>query len=67
VELAQGVDDDTWMFHLKNQDYSKWIRHAVNDDTLAEQVGRVETSEQDPASSRSSIAKLIQLHYTGPA
>ncbi|HEY0609446.1 MAG TPA: HAD hydrolase family protein [Chitinophaga sp.] len=67
VELAQGVDDDTWMFHLKNQDYSKWIRHSISDDTLAEQVERVETAEQDPVSSRSSIAKLIQLHYTGPA
>jgi HAD superfamily hydrolase (TIGR01484 family) len=67
TELAQGVDDDTWMFHLKNHDYSKWIRDAVNDDTLAEQVERVEAAEQDPVQSRSSVAKLIQLHYTGPA
>jgi HAD superfamily hydrolase (TIGR01484 family) len=67
VEIAQGVDDDTWMYHLKQHDYSQWIRHSVNDDTLSEQVERVETAEQDPALSRSSIAKLIQLHYTGPA
>ncbi|WP_298734584.1 HAD-IIB family hydrolase [uncultured Chitinophaga sp.] len=67
VDLAQGVDDDTWMYHLKQHDYSQWIRHAVNDYTLGEQVERVETAEEDPASSRSSIAMLIQLHYTGPA
>lgn len=66
TELAQGVDDDTWIFHLKRHDYSNWIRDSVNDDTLAEQVERVETAEQDPATSRSAIAKLVQLHYTGP-
>ncbi len=67
MDLAEGVDDDTWMFHLKNHDYSTWIRDNVNDDALSEQVKKIEAAEQDPVLSRSSIIKLIQLHYTGPA
>lgn len=67
TELAQGVDDDTWVYHLKRHDYSTWMKECVNDDSLAEQVKKIEAAEQDPASSRSAITKLIQLHYTGPA
>ena len=66
TELAQGVDDDTWMYHLKRNDYSGWIRDHVNDDMLAEQVEKIETAEPDPVRSRAEITRLIQLHYTGP-
>jgi HAD superfamily hydrolase (TIGR01484 family) len=66
TELAQGVDDDTWMYHLKRNDYSGWIRDHVNDDALAEQVEKIEGAEPDPIRSRAEITKLIQLHYTGP-
>jgi hypothetical protein len=66
TELAQGVDDDTWMYHLKRNDYSAWIRDHVNDDALAEQVEKIEGAEPDPIRSRAEITKLIQLHYTGP-
>ncbi|GAA0564900.1 HAD family hydrolase [Chitinophaga japonensis] len=67
AELAQGVDDDTWLFHLKRHDYSNWMRDCVNDEGLAEQVKKIETAEQDPGLSRSAVAQLIQQHYTGPA
>lgn len=66
TELSQGVDDDTWMYHLKRNDYSSWVRDSVNDEMLAEQIKKIETSKQDPVLSRAGIAKLIQLHYTGP-
>ncbi|RPD42359.1 HAD-IIB family hydrolase [Chitinophaga barathri] len=66
TELSMGVDDDTWMYHLGKKDYSDWIRNHVNDDSLAEQVEKVETVEPDPVRSRAEITRLIQLHYTGP-
>ncbi|MEX6686149.1 HAD-IIB family hydrolase [Danxiaibacter flavus] len=65
MQLAEGVDDDTWLFHLRNHDYSKWMSDKVNDNALAEQVERVENMEPDALASRESISKLIQLHYTG--
>ncbi|KAA2242550.1 HAD-IIB family hydrolase [Chitinophaga agrisoli] len=67
IEISDGVDDDTWMYHLLRHDYSNWIKDDVNDETLSEQVAKIETAEQDPITSRSAIAQLIQQHYTGPA
>jgi hypothetical protein len=32
MQLSQGVDDETWMFHLKEHDYSKWFRDALHDE-----------------------------------
>lgn len=66
TELSQGVDDDTWMYHLEKNDYSRWIKDCVNDEALAEQVEKIEITEPDPVRSRAEIARLIQLHYTGP-
>lgn len=60
------MDDDTWMYHLKRNEYSGWIRDCVNDDALAEQIKKIERQEQNPVRSRAEITKLIQLHYTGP-
>ncbi|MBO9155355.1 HAD hydrolase family protein [Chitinophaga sp. GCM10012297] len=67
TELSQGVDDDTWIYHLERKDYSNWVRNNVNDDALAEKIEKIETAEHDPIRSRAEIIKLIQLHYTGPA
>lgn len=67
VEIAEGVDDDTWLFHLQRHDYSAWMRNSVNDETLAEQVEKIEDKEPDAGASRNAIAQLVKLHYTGPA
>ena len=36
LQLAEGVDDDTWMHHLREGDYSEWMRDAIKDTELAE-------------------------------
>ena len=28
IQIADGVDDATWIFHLKRGDYSKWLREG---------------------------------------
>ncbi|MFD2357480.1 hypothetical protein ACFSTC_61730 [Nonomuraea ferruginea] len=35
VELAEGVDDETWAFHLRRGDYSTWIGEKLGDAELA--------------------------------
>lgn len=66
-EIAQGVDDETWMFHLRQNEYSNWIRRAIKDDALASEVSAV---ENDPrATARDSRARIIQAvnhRYTAP-
>ncbi|TXK34527.1 HAD hydrolase family protein [Nonomuraea sp. C10] len=65
VELAEGVDDETWAFHLRQGDYSAWIGEKLGDAELAGEVGRVEREEPDDSLRR--VAELIERRYTLPA
>jgi hypothetical protein len=68
LELAEGVDVDTWLFHLRHGDYSQWIRKAVKDDELAQCIVAVEEGdEDDPQASREQIRRCIEAKYTLPA
>ncbi len=65
--IAEGVDDETWLFHLRRSDYSRWFRDAVKDKYLADQVERIE-QRQDlrPWETRKLIRSLIEARYTLP-
>ncbi|HTU34046.1 MAG TPA: HAD-IIB family hydrolase [Candidatus Acidoferrum sp.] len=66
-EIAEGVDDETWMFHLRQNHYSDWIRRAIKDDALASEVSAVENDSR--ATARDSRARIIQAvsnRYTTP-
>ena len=68
MQLAEGVDDDTWLFHLRKHDYSAWFREAIKDEGLAEAAESVERDGALPAEeSRARLVALIQERYTGPA
>ncbi len=67
-QLADGVDDDTWVFHLRNGDYSRWFRTMVKDEDLAAEAAQVEQNQQlSPLESRQQIKEAIQNRYTAPA
>ena len=44
LQLAEGVDDETWLHHLARGDYSRWLRDAIRDEALADEVAEVERS-----------------------
>jgi hydroxymethylpyrimidine pyrophosphatase-like HAD family hydrolase len=68
MQLADGVDEDTWVHHLKARDYSQWMRECIKDDTLAEAVERIEnTRGLSPAESRRQVREAIEGLYTLPA
>jgi HAD superfamily hydrolase (TIGR01484 family) len=68
VQIAEGVDDDTWLYHLGHHDYSTWLRHEVKDAELADEVHQVElASDLAPADSRAQIRAAIEKRYTLPA
>jgi HAD superfamily hydrolase (TIGR01484 family) len=68
TQIAEGVDEDTWTHHLRQGDYSKWLRDAVKDAEVAEEVARIEKNSQLNASeSRAQILDAIRKHYTAPA
>ncbi len=34
-QIGEGVDEDTWLHHLRNGDYARWLREAIKDEPLA--------------------------------
>ena len=68
LELAEGVDDETWAYHFLHGDYSRWFRDAINDEDLAAEAERVERTRN--ASKGESLPLLriaIESRYTLPA
>jgi HAD superfamily hydrolase (TIGR01484 family) len=68
MDLADGVDDETWLHHLRRGEVSQWLRVAIKDEPLAERVAAVERdSSADARSSRTRVRELIEAIYTVPA
>ena len=67
TQLGEGVDDLTWLYHLKRKDYSRWIRNAIQDDDFADDIQKIETSESSAKQSRTLIFDAIAKRYTAAA
>jgi HAD superfamily hydrolase (TIGR01484 family) len=67
LQMAEGVDDETWLHHLKRHDVSRWMREAIKDEELAEEVRRVEDGSAEPLESRKRVREAIEQRYTAPA
>jgi hypothetical protein len=66
-QIAEGVDDETWLHHLRQRDYSRWFRDAIKDDALADEAARIEKRQTGAAKSRAAIKTAIEERYTAPA
>src|SRR5690606_13670173 len=33
--IGEGVDEETWVHHLRTGEYARWFREAINDESLA--------------------------------
>ena len=68
LQMAQGVDDQTWMHHLHSGEYSRWFGEAIKDDELAAETRAVEQNEALSAQeSRERIKEIVERRYTAPA
>jgi hydroxymethylpyrimidine pyrophosphatase-like HAD family hydrolase len=64
-QIADGIDEETWLFHLHRGDYSHWFRKAVKDSDLADQTEQIERRRDlKPAETRELIRNLIEGRYT---
>ena len=77
-QLADGVDDETWLHHLRRGDYSSWMRESIKDGELADEVQAIETetvrsatrerrAAESAAESRRRVRAAIEERYTLPA
>ena len=67
VHDADGVDDETWEHHLKQGDYSRWLREQVKDTELADDVAEIEATKSTPKDTRAAIRAAVEKRYTMPA
>lgn len=66
-QMAEGIDESTWMFHLRNGDYSRWFRDAVKDNYLADEMQRIERrNDLSPEQARHLVRELVAARYTLP-
>jgi hypothetical protein len=61
--LAKGVDDATWLHHLRNGDIARWLREQIKDAELADEVRALE-SHDDASATRRAALEAIARRYT---
>ena len=67
LQLADGVDDETWDFHRKAGDYSKWVRAHIKDNQLADEIVEIEVDRAaDPKDTRAAVRAAVEARYTLP-
>ena len=67
MQIADGVDDETWDFHLRRHDYSRWFRDKVKDAELAARAREVEETGLAANETRARIRAAIEERYAAPA
>ena len=66
LQMAEGVDDATWLHHLKRGDYARWFREAIKDDDLADEAEAIQDGA-DPKATRAAMREMVERRYTAPA
>ena len=62
--MARGVDDETWLYHLRRHEIGNWFRDAIGDEDLANAAVAVES--KGAKESRRAIVGEIEKRYTAP-
>lgn len=68
LQLAEGVDAETWMYHLQRGDYSRWFQTCIKDEHLATETQGVEQQVGISADeSRGHIREIVDRCYAVPS
>jgi len=63
-ELAEGVDEATWSYHLGRRDYSTWMRDMIKDEQLADEVAALESNgDRPPGDARRLVLETVRRRY----
>jgi energy-coupling factor transporter ATP-binding protein EcfA2 len=66
LQMADGVDDETWEFHRKHGDFSKWVREQIKDEKLADELAAIERDRTPPPDARAAVRAAVEHRYTLP-
>ncbi len=65
LRLAEGVDDETWGYHLGRGDFSQWFRDVIKDDELAHVAADIESQPARPRPTAfGALRQAIEDRYT---
>jgi hydroxymethylpyrimidine pyrophosphatase-like HAD family hydrolase len=64
VELAEGVDEGTWTYHLRRGDYSRWLREAIKDADLADEIHDMEGAPLPGGEARRRVLDAVRARYS---
>lgn len=68
LQIADGVDDETWEHHLRAGHYSEWFRDVIKDTELSQATAEVEEDASlGAAETRKRISEAVTRRYTAPS
>ena len=68
LQVGDGVDRDSYLFHLRNGDFETWMRTSIKDEELADDVANIAANEGlDLDEARKLVRTAIEGRYTAPA
>lgn len=68
LQIAEGVDEDTLLFHAKKGDYSTWFTDYAKDPDVGREVRHLEEQENLTRDELiDGLRGLIEKHYTLPS
>jgi len=67
LRMADGVDEATWLHHLRRGDYSHWMRTEIHSEELADETEAIERQpDLPPDETRAKIREAIEKRFTIP-
>jgi hypothetical protein len=69
LALGEGVDEETWIFHLRRGDFGRWLREVIKDDDLAQEAEDLQKShpahaaEPSVVALRKALRKAVETRY----
>jgi hypothetical protein len=68
LRIARGLDDETWLYHLRHKDYSAWFEGVIKDPELGKKAAMIERNRHLSADeSLRRIEAEIGERYTLPS
>jgi hydroxymethylpyrimidine pyrophosphatase-like HAD family hydrolase len=68
LQVGEGVDEETWLFHARRGDYSRWFETMIKDEELAARAREIEQNgSQGVADARKKLRAAVESRYTAPA
>ncbi|HEX6138295.1 MAG TPA: HAD family hydrolase [Casimicrobiaceae bacterium] len=64
-QIAEGIGEETWMFHLRRHDYSRWMRDVIRNPELAAAVEDIERrADLSATQTRALVRAAVEARYT---